>query len=201
MKYGVAASVVVVALCFYSAADEPSPLSVDDERLSSFLDWCVPKPWADGSHMVICPVTNGLFAKRAKTPSELDRYKKWILKEMFVEGYDLGPLLDTLVERNKRTVRIKLAPAIAGRFVLDEGEKFPSYFREDGGGWEKWYKDNAKARGYCTVSLPAVDDERGFVMVYVSWMNDEQLGQGTLYLFHREGEKLKRVAYCAIWMT
>ena len=117
------------------------------------------------------------------------------MEGIHLDGYDLGALVDRLIQRNQKPARIKLASGLAGRFVLDEKNTFTKYFQEKGGGWEKWYEDNPKARGHCALSLPSVDKDRGLVLIYAHFAAGERVGKGAVFLFKQVNGKLDRLGF------
>ena len=173
----------------------------DDQTLSAVLDWWIKKPWPNGTHIVVSPVTRVRFSPGPADRERDPHLKEVVLKEIHLDGYDLGALVDRLIQRNQKPARIKLASGLAGRFVLDEKNAFTKYFQEKGGGWGKWYDDNPKARGHCVLSLPAVDKERGLVLIYSHFAAGERVGKGTVFLFKQVNGKLDRLGSVVVWTT
>lgn len=195
----VVAAVVYLSPYFAAKYPESSP---DDERvLSLVLEWSLGQIPKNETHIVISPITRLRKRGDAQGYEEFSRLRNDVVKYIHVECYDVGILFTQLIERNTKPVRVKFARALEKRFVIDKDDTFPKYFQDGGGGWDRWHKDNPKALAYSAVSLPVVDKDRGFVMIYIESKTDERIGRGTIYLLKQEGGKLVRLGYRLVWMT
>jgi hypothetical protein len=183
------------------AAQYASASPEDEKVLRSVTDWALKPHAKGGSYFVISPITRVQKWLIAGSPEKLAQLKDDLLKNIRVEGYDLGPLVDRLIERNRRPARVKLAPGVKVGYVLDDADAFPKYFEKKGGGWEKWYNDNPNAREYCVLSLPAVDEDRGLVLIYFESKGGDRMGRGTVFLFEKKGGELHRIGYRVVWVT
>jgi len=85
--------------------------------------------------------------------------------------------------------------------VIDYDGKFANYFKEDGGGWEKWYKENPKAHGITTVSLPAYDPKTGLVLLYMGTQVHWLAGSGRVILYSYEKGELKELKRLEMWIS
>jgi hypothetical protein len=198
---GVVRGVAIVYLLLAAGNDYPLLSNEDEKALSSVLEWWTRKLPSDGTYFVVSPITFDFSQRlREDTPANT-KLKDYILQEIQIEGLNFSPLVDQFIERNKKRVHIKIAPALEGKVLLDKTDAFPKYFQDGGGGWEKWYKDNPKARGHCAVSVPVMDKGRELIMVYVELSANDLVGKGTIFLFKREGAKLRALGHAHLWMT
>jgi hypothetical protein len=117
------------------------------------------------------------------------------------KGGDIASLVDRLFERNKQTFRLSIKSSAKDGYVVDYDGKYRAYFKENGGGWEKWYKENPTAHGITTVSLPVYDEKSGLVLVYKGTQTHWRTGAGWVILYNYEKGKLKELKKVMMWIS
>jgi len=145
---------------------------------------------------VVSPTT--AFGRKT---SNAARIKKTVENKLRIEGYDIGPLLDKLIEKNSKQTRLSLKSSPENGYIVDHDGKFEKYFGQNGGGWEKLYKDNPDARGLTRVSLPAYDESAGIVLVYVGKQSGPKSGAGHIVAYRYEGGELKELGRVTLWVS
>ena len=85
--------------------------------------------------------------------------------------------------------------------MIDFDGKYKKYFKNDGGGWEKWYKENPKAHGSTTVSLPVYDRKTGCVLEYKGTQSHWLAGSGWVILYKYEKGELKEINRVMLWIS
>jgi hypothetical protein len=170
---------------------------VDDELLLSLV---LRQSYEDGGYTVVAPQAK-ISRLHTDDPEEVEHAKRHIQDKIKIEGYDIGKLVDLLFERNKISVRLSLKSSPEDGYVIDYDGKYAKYFQEGGGGWEKWYKENPKAHGWTSVSLPAYDANSNVFLVYVGTQLHWLSGAGWIIAFKYEDGKLKELGHVMLWIS
>jgi hypothetical protein len=157
---------------------------------------------SEGTFTVVNPQTDAFHLTRGEdSEDERRQSREFLRKELAVPDYDVRPLVDQLLARNARPHRLSLKSDPARGYVVDDEGKYDKYFEKDGGGWERWYKENPNAHGMTGVSLPAHDAKAGYLLIYVGtqahWLN----GAGHVILYRVTDGKLKRVKQLMLWIS
>ena len=154
----------------------------------------------DPPYTVVAPQTSfGLEVPN--DPNEVEQCKKHIKEDLKIRGYDLTEVIDLLFERNKTSVRLTLESSRTHGYIVDYDGERDKYFKKDGGGWEKWYKDHPRSTGFTSVSLPAYDPKTGIVLVYEGIMHDGTFGSGGFIAYKYKRGKLRQIGYAGLWIS
>ncbi len=145
---------------------------------------------------VVSPIT--AFGRRRPDGAKI---KKTVEDKIGIEGYDMGPLLDKLIEKNSKQTRLSLKSSPEKGYIVDYDGKFEKYFEQNGGGWEKLYKDNPDAHGLTRVSLPAYDEHAGIVIVYIGRQSGRLAGAGYIVAYRYEDGKLRELGRATLWVS
>jgi hypothetical protein len=170
------------------------------EQESTILTLMLKRAYPDGGYTVVAPETrlshiDGLDSKETK------QSVKYITEHLRTNGVDVARLVDRLFERNKKTVRLSIKSSPKDGFVVDYDGIYEKYFKKDGGGWDKWYKENPKAHGSTTVSLPVYDQKSGLVLVYTGTQAHWLAGSGWVILYRYEKGELKELNKVMMWIS
>ncbi len=167
-----------------------------EEQENAILAQVLQRQNEDGGFTVVSPTT--AFGRREPNAANI---KKNVKDKIRIEGYDIGPLVDKLIEKNKERIPLSLKSSPEKGYIVDYDGKFKKYFDEGGGGWEKWYKDNPSARGYTRVSLPAYDEQAGVVLVYIGRQSHRLAGAGYIVAYRYEDGQLKELGRVMLWIS
>ena len=137
----------------------------------------------------------------AKDDLDLAQTKKYVRENLKVQNEHIDQLIETLIQRNKRPVRLELTSSPQDGYLIDYDGKFEKYFKDDGGGWERWYEENPRARGWTRISLPAYDPKTGLVLVYQGTQSHWLAGAGYLILYRYVDGKLEELGRVMLWIS
>lgn len=154
----------------------------------------------EGGYTIVAPYTS-LSRFVISDPKRVEQTKKYILDNISIEKYEIRELVDLLFERNKTPVPLALKSSQKNGYLIDYDGKFEKYFEKDGGGWEKFYKENPKADGRTTVSLPAYDRKTGILLVYIGTQRHYRSGSGRVIAYKYEQGQLKELARIELWVS
>lgn len=189
-------SLAILALVLSCHAGDTGLGWNDDEILAQVL-----RSQRDlGGYTVVDPKTSLGDTLTGKTPAEIDKTREYVQREFAGMGYDIGPLFDMLIEKNKNQAYITLESSPEDGYLIDYERKFEKYFEKDGGGWKAWYRDNPFAHGYVRVSLPAFDAETGLVLVYIETQRHELAGFGYLVACRLANGHLAEIGRYLLWV-
>ena len=149
---------------------------------------------------VVSPKTFPLIYK-TDSPQEIQKCKRRILEQIKIEGYNIEPLIDLLFARNKKSAYLTLKSSPENGYIIDYFRKYDGYFENDGGGWEKWYKENPKAQGITFVSLPAYDPKNHIFIISRGIQVDWLAGVGYIIIYKYENGKLKELTRVRTWIS
>lgn len=167
------------------------------EEENRILTLVLKRSYPEGGFTVVAPVT-GL----AKMDSQdLKQTKKYIAENLQASGVAVTKLFDRLFERNKKRVRLTIKSAPEDGYLIDFDGKYQKYFEKDGGGWEKWYKENPKAHGDTRVSLPVYDQKSGLVLVYMGTQSHWLVGSGWIIVYKYEKGELIELNKVMMWIS
>jgi hypothetical protein len=171
-----------------------------NEKDNALLDRILQQEFRGGAFTVVDPMTD-LSHLKADKPEDLARSREYVKNEMKIKGYDIGPLFDQLIKKNRKPIRLTLKSSPENGYLMDYDGKFESYFKSDGGGWEKWHKENPMAKGWTRVSLPAYDEKAGIVLVYLGTQYDWLAGSGDLIAYQYLDGKLREFGRVMLWIS
>jgi hypothetical protein len=154
----------------------------------------------DGIYTVVAPRTSMGYGS-ISNPQELAQRKKYIRENLKLSGYDPAMLIDVLFERNKEPVLLTLPSAPEKGYWIDYDSRFAGYFKTDGGGWQKWYRENPQARGWTQISLPAYDPQSGIVLFYSGGQYNYLAGAGYIIAYRYQDGALTELARVMMWIS
>lgn len=189
------AAALLTVLWAAAKADVPPP----DLEEPALLRLVLQEDFGDGGFTVVETETSGSFYPGPDKDTE--PLRKLLREKLMVEGVDLAPLIDRLIEVNRKKVPIKLDSDPAKGYVFDTDGMFRKYFAKGGGGWEAWYRDHPKARGITTVSRPVYDPVNRLVLVYKGRQEHALAGAGFVYLYRLEAGKLVVLGRIMLWIS
>jgi len=172
--------------------------ATDEEN--TILTLVLKRPYADGAYTVVHPDT-GMSHMGGDGAKEIKQSKMYIAERLQTNGIIVTKLVDRLFERNEKPVRLTLKSSPKDGYVIDFDGKYKKYFKNDGGGWEKWYKENPKAHGSTTVSLPVYDRKTGCVLEYKGTQSHWLAGSGWVILYKYEKGELKEINRVMLWIS
>jgi len=187
-------ALVLAATSVWAAEDKAT------EQENSLLYLVLKRSYPDGGYTVVSPKARFSDHPIARSAQEIEKSKKSITEHLKTNGVPVAKLVDRLFERNKKKVRLSLESSPKNGYVIDDG-KYEKYFEKDGGGWDKWYKENPKAHGTTTVSLPVYDQKAGLVLVYMATVTRGLAGSGWVILYRYEKGELKELNKVRMWIS
>jgi hypothetical protein len=190
---------ICLALLVFAGAGFAQDLR-SDEKDNALLDQLLQQEFKGGGFTVVDPLTTLSTLKKEK-PEDLARSREYVIQGIKIEGYDMGPLFDQLIKKNQKPVRLTLKSSPENGYLMDYDGKFESYFKSDGGGWEKWHKENPMSQGWTRVSLPAYDNKAGIVLLYLGTQYDWLAGSGYLIAYQYTDGKLKELGRVMLWIS
>lgn len=188
-----AVSMIIAAFCLWAEDGK----QLDD---NSILSLVLTRSYDDGGFTVVASET-ALSHGNLNDPTEAKGTKGYLLKNIKIEGCDVSALIDRLIERNKKSVRLTLKSSPEKGYAVDYEGKYKRYFEKDGGGWEKWYKENPRAHGLTEVSLPVYDPKSDIVLVYVGTQGHWLAGSGFVIAYRYEDSKLVELCRVMMWIS
>lgn len=194
MKSAIAA---IIILTIISACHAGKPIAANQDNV--IIEKVLHGKYDDGGFTVVAPMTDVAFLE-GKEP-DLSKLKEYVKERLKVEGYDFGPLLDKLLEKNRVTKRLSIESHPERGYFVDYDGQYDKYFKKDGGGWEAWYKHHPKAHGLTGVSLPAYDEKHGVVLIYKGNQLGGLAGAGFLIAYRYENGNLKELARVMLWIS
>jgi hypothetical protein len=190
---------VSLALLAFFVACQSEDVKANDQD-NAILAQVLQRKYEDGGFTVVAPMTT-ISTLAREEPEDMAKTKKYVKDKLRVEGYDIGPLLDKLIEKNRKPVRLSLKSSPERGYLVDYDGKFQKYFEKDGGGWEKWYRENPMAHGLTRVSLPVHDEQAGIVLVYMGTQSHWLAGAGYLVAYEYGDGKLKELGRVMLWIS
>ena len=156
-------------------------------------------PNTNGDFTVVAPLTT--LSMIASTPEELANTRKYVRENLNAPTEQIDRLLAILIRKNEKPVRLELSSSRENGYVVDDDGKFDDYFKDEGGGWKRWYKENPRARGYTSVSLPAHDPVSDLILVYKGTQSDWLSGAGYLILYKYVDGRLEELGRVELWVS
>jgi hypothetical protein len=190
---------VLIALVLIIAGACATQDKMTDQE-ATILTLVLKQSFTDGGYTVVSPKARLLHVDTADSQEVAER-KKYIQVHLQTEGVDIAKLVDQLFERNKKAVRLSIKSSPKDGYIVDYDGKYEMYFKKDGGGWEKWYKENPIAHGSTTVSVPIYDEKSGYVLVYIGTQMHWLAGAGWIILYKYEKGELKEVKHLMLWIS
>lgn len=173
--------------------------TTDEEN--QILSLVLKRSFTDGGYMVVHPETTLSHFWGSDDPKEIARSKRNIVVGLQTNDIIAAKLVDRLFERNQKPVRLTLKSSPKDGYVIDFDGKYANYFGKNGGGWEKWHKENPQAHGMTRVSLPAYDQKSGLVLVYSGTQSDWLAGFGSVVLYKYDKGALKEIKTVPLWVS
>jgi hypothetical protein len=96
---------------------------------------------------------------------------------------------------------LTIESSVKDGYLIDFDKKYEKYFEKGGGGWDKWYKENPKAHGSTTVSLPVYDQKAGLVLVYMGTQSHWLAGSGWVILYRYQNGELKELNRAIMYIS
>ena len=170
---------------------------------NTILALVLTESYADGGYAVVYP--KAAFQLMEVQPEEVKRSLKHFPNRRDTNDV-VNSLVDRLFERNRlsgtrKAVQFSLPSSPTNGYVLDYDAKYGKYFKNDGGGWPQFYKENPKAHGIITVSLPAHDEQSGLVLIYRGISQHGLQGKGELILYKLEKGQLSQIDRVVLWIA
>ncbi len=132
---------------------------------------------------------------------ELTKAKQKMKEHFNNEGYNIDSLVDLLFERNSRSVRLSLKSCPQNGYFIDYQGEYARYFKKNGGGGDKRYKEHPDARGDTRISLPAYDPDLHILLVYLETQADVLAGAGYVVAYRYENAQLNELGRITIWIS
>lgn len=172
----------------------------DDD--AAILSLVLQRSFEDNGYTVVLPDTD-LFTGEGKftTADQIDQAKKRLAQEFETPGFHASDLIDSLYKRNQKAVRLTVKSAPQRGYIFDYDHHYSKYFEKNGGGWKKLYKQNPKAHGMTTVSLPAHDVKSGLVLVYTGTQSHGLAGSGWIVLYKYQNGKLRELKRVMLYVS
>ncbi len=169
------------------------------EQENAFLALVLKHSDSQGGYTVVKPETR-LSHMDGSDAEQVKQSKKYVTEQLAKSGDDVATLVDRLYERNKKSVRLTLKSSPKDGYIIDDGE-YAKYFKQGGGGWEKWHEEKPQAHGFTTVSLPVYDEKSGLLLVYIGTQYDWLEGAGFVVLFRYEKGSLHAIGRVMMWIS
>ncbi|MCE5231649.1 hypothetical protein LLG95_18885 [bacterium] len=189
---------LIALACLATAACSSKLTPAENTVLSLVLQSQADK---DGRYTVVHPETEIFGLANPADSKEVEQVKKGVMKEMAIQQYDIGPMLDRLFKINRKPSALSLQSEPEKGYVIDYDEHYRSYFKKGAGGWDKFYKENPKAHGMTGVSRPVIDDKNGLVLVYRGTQSHWLAGAGFIILYEFKDGKLKELKKTMLWIS
>lgn len=174
------------------------PAEADDQDNMLLLQ-VLSQHYKNGGFTVVAPETY-IFG-RGRNESALVEMKRRVVDKLRIEGYDIGPLFDKLMEKNSISYPLSLKSSPENGYLIDYDGKFAKYFVDKGDGWEKWYSENPTAYGWTRVSLPVCDAEAGIVLVYKDTQSHWLGGAGSIIAYRMVGGVITELSRVRLWVS
>lgn len=156
--------------------------------------------WSGAKYTVVSPGTT--FCRlNMDDEEELVEAKKYLLKKLVGNDQDLKRLLEQLFTINRIPFKLRQKSNIEKGYFIDYEGEYEGYFEENGGGWDKWYKDHPNADGETEVSRPVYDERNGIIMIYVGTQVHWKAGVGNIIVFKLKNNKLKELSRVMVWIS
>lgn len=189
-------SVVLAGLMMLLGCTRQTNVPSDEMLIARVLE----RSYADGGFTVVDPETTMSHLVETWEPPALRR--EYLRAQLALAGFTAGPLVDSLFDKNLRSVRLSLKSDPRRGYVLDHDGRFRRYFDVDGGGgWERWYDENPTAHGYTRLSLPAYDAASGLVLIYIGTQKHWEDGAGYLKMYRLLNGRLTEVWSESVWIS
>ncbi len=191
--------IIILMVCLLLG---PSCATVKEKEVDNdlLLSLVLHQSYDDGGYTVVAPQT-GISHLHTDDPKEVEQAKRYIHEKIKIDGYDIGMLVDLLFERNRQPVSLSLKSSPKDGYLIDYDGRYAKYFEEGGGSWEQWYKENPKAHGWTSVSLPAYDEKSNVLLIYLGTQSHWLAGGGWIIAYKYEKGKLKELGRVMLWVS
>jgi hypothetical protein len=174
----------------------PQDIGANTELLKLILS----SPNEDGRYTIVSPVTDVGYIN-IRDRKEIKRLRKRLSAQIRIPDYDLTPLVNMFISVNRDSVVLKFESDLEAGYLIDKDGKFEKYFKDGGGGWEKLYKENPKASGMTSVSIPAYDKENGIILVYKGTQHHWLAGAGHIVIYRFKEGNLREIGSVMVWIS
>jgi hypothetical protein len=188
---------MLLSLCSLSCVVGKRIQARDEESMIVDVNKCL---WSGAEYVVLARDTtsewvDSYFFPGVGTEKDLERRRQRILDDLRVEGLDLTPLLDALVDVNRTPVRLHMTSDRGNGYLMDHTGEYRR------GSWHAFYKDHPDSLGVAEVSRPIYDEKTGILLIYVCLHRGTRAGRGSLFAFKYEGGILKKLAEAELWIS
>jgi len=148
----------------------------DNEIIALFLQSYYKDVADRGKYVVVSPETSFEYVEDERLMPE-DRKNRWNRLRTYVrdrirageiklDGYDIGPIIDDLFEKNKRKARLSIKSDPKNGYIVDYDGTFEKSARKYG---NQFYKENPNVLELTRVSLPGWNQEHNIFLIYTAW--------------------------------
>jgi hypothetical protein len=117
-----------------------------------------------------------------------------------IAGYDARPLLDRLLERNRRPGPLPVTSWPGAPFQVDHSGTYEKYTASGNeGDWKRMYADFPEVAGVARAGLPAYDREHGIALVYLQALKLPGSGNGSIYVLGWDGAAAEELGRVVVW--
>jgi hypothetical protein len=193
----------LITICLALATIVPRVCAAENkltQEETTILTLILKEAYSDGGYTVVNAQT-GFSHSQSDNAAEIEKSKNDISQRLQTNGIVVSTLVDQLFRRNQTPVQLLIKSSPKDGYLIDFEGKYDKYFKKNGGGWEKWYKENPNAHGNTTVSLPVYDKKTGLVVVYKGTQSHGLDGAGWIILYRYEQGILKELNRVMLWIS
>ena len=202
---------ILVWFFSYVLIAEPvhGPKETLDTQENRILTLLLARDPSDGRKMIafVEPKTNTRYIKDYIYPSEeevkVDLINKLVEKQGYNETliWSVNMTFNKFIEINQSSVTLTVKSSIKDGYIIDYDVNSLRYFKSGGSGWERLNLFRRCVGGFLDVTIPAYDSDTGIVIVYLGWMGGPLFGEGGIYVFKFENEKLHFITFHELWVS
>lgn len=173
-------------------------LSRDENILHLFLLHAFDQK--DGFFTVINPLTDiGVYEELDE--KQIVDYCRSIESETKISYEKICPAFRGFLKVNLGQRTLTLKPDIDLGYAVDTRGRYASYFGKWGGDWERWYKENDRAKGYVSLSIPYYDETTEIGILYFGILRNSLDGWGGLIIFTLRDGKFEELGSRELWIS
>ncbi|MBF0492387.1 MAG: hypothetical protein HQM15_06355 [Deltaproteobacteria bacterium] len=151
---------------------------------------------------IVSPKTEFNEISFQKNKKEIQESKKRLKKDLKVSGYNTKSLIDKIFEINQESVPLTLTSDIQKGYIVNYEDRYSKYFKKNGfGGWPNFRKENPEMGCFISFSLPAIDEKKGYILIYQSFTCDAIWGSGNFFLYRYLDGQLKLIKHSMAWIS
>ena len=156
--------------------------------------------WSGSKYTVVSPETT--FCRlNISDKKEMEQERAYLLKKFEGQKQDIKNLIDRFFTLNRTPIQLSIQSNTEKGYFVDYTGEYEGYFKENGGGWNKWYREHPNADGSTEVSRPVYDDKTGVIIIYVGTQTHWLSGVGNVIVFQLENNSLKEIARVMVWIS